>query len=145
MLVELRERSGGRDRLLFACQATVSTFVILMTTVSCSRPDMPQPPAGIFDPWFSGLVTDDANTQLAQPDEAQLKIQRERPKASASRKVAVVHPPKPTKTSISRPASKKATTPPSKKATTPPPPNVQEEQQLFQEFLEWRKRQGDLP
>ena len=42
MLVELRERVGRRVRLLFAC-ATVPTFVILMTTVSCSTlgPEMP--------------------------------------------------------------------------------------------------------
>ena len=42
MLVELRERVGRRDRLLFTF-ATVPTFIILMTTVSCSTlgPEMP--------------------------------------------------------------------------------------------------------
>src|SRR5262245_51145796 len=104
MLVELCRRSGRRGRLLVACQATVSTFVILMTTVSCSRPDMPQP-AGLFELWFSGPVIDDVNTQLVQPDQAQPKIQRERPKASGSRKVAIVPAPKPAKTSAPRPAS----------------------------------------
>lgn len=137
MLVELRGRSGRRDRLLFACQATASTLVLLMTTVSCSRPDMPQPPAGIFDPWFSGSVTDPANTQLVQPDEELPKVQRERPKTSGLRKVAVVHGPKP----IGKPASRAT----SKKASTRPRLDVQKEQQLFEEFLEWRKRQTDLP
>jgi len=89
MLVELRERVGRRDRLLFTC-ATVPTFIILMTTVSCSTlgPGMPH---------------------------------------TASPKVATVNAPK------------------AKKANTPQRVDAQEEQQLFQEFLEWRKRKKDLP
>jgi len=87
MLVELRSR---RDRLLFTCQATVPTFIILMTTVSCSTlgPEMPH---------------------------------------TASPKVATVNAPK------------------AKKANTPPRVDAQEEQQLFQEFLEWRKSRKDQP
>ena len=89
MLVELRERVGRRDRLLFTC-AAVPTFIILMTTVSCSTlgPEMPH---------------------------------------TASPKVATVNAPK------------------AKKANTPPRVDAQEEQELFQEFLEWRKRKKDLP
>ena len=89
MLVELRERIGRRDRLLFTC-ATVPTFIILMTTVSCSTlgPEMPH---------------------------------------TASPKVATVNAPK------------------AKKANTPPRVDAQEVQELFQEFLEWRKRKKDLP
>jgi hypothetical protein len=98
MLVELRDRVGRRARLLFTC-ATVPTFIILMTTVSCSTsgPEMPQRRAGI--------------------------VERAQPKPTASPKVATVNAPK------------------EKKANTPPRPDAQEEQQLFQEFLEWRKRQ----
>ena len=89
MIVELRERVGRRDRLLFTF-ATVPTFIILMTTVSCSTlgPEMPH---------------------------------------TASPKVATVNAPK------------------AKKANTPPRVDAQEEQELFQEFLEWRKRKKDLP
>ena len=89
MLVELRERIGRRDRLLFTC-ATVPTFIILMTTVSCSTlgPEMPH---------------------------------------TASPKVATVNAPK------------------AKKTNTPPRVDAQEEQQLFQEFLEWRKSRKDQP
>ena len=89
MLVELRERVGRRDRLLFTF-ATVPTFIILMTTVSCSTlgPEMPH---------------------------------------TASPKVATVNAPK------------------AKKSNTPPRVDAQEEQELFQEFLEWRKRKKDLP
>ncbi len=101
MIVELRGRS---DRLLVTCQAMVPTLVILMTTVSCSRPDMPEPRVGIFEPLFSSPVIDTA---------------------------------KPKATSVLRPTSKKA--------NTPPRLNSQKEQQLFQEFMEWRKRQKDPP
>jgi hypothetical protein len=102
MLVELRERIGRRDRLLFTC-ATVPTFIILMTTVSCSTPDpeMPQGRAGI--------------------------VERAQPRPTASPKVATVNAPK------------------AKKTNTPPKVDAQEEQQLFQEFLEWRKRKKDQP
>jgi hypothetical protein len=136
MLVELR---GRRNRLVFTCQAAVPTFMILMTTVSCSRPDMPQPGAGIFErePWISSPVTDAANTRLVQPNEAQPKVQRKQPRTSASRKVATVHAPKATGASVSRHAAKKA--------STPPRLDAQKEQRLFQEFLEWRKRQKNLP
>jgi len=91
----------------------------------------------MFEPLFSSPVTDAANTQLVQRDKGQPKVQRERPRTSASSKVATVYAPKATGASVSRPASKKANTP----ART----NAQREEQLFQEFLEWRKRQKDLP
>ena len=134
MLVELR---GRRDRLLFICQATVPTFIILMTTVSCSRPDMPEPRIGIFGPPFSSPVIDTADQQVVQRDKRQPKIQRERSRISASPKVAAVHAPKATGASVSRHASKKV--------NTPPRLNAQKEEQLFQEFLEWRRRQKGLP
>jgi len=55
----------------------------------------------------------------------------------------VVQGPKSTGKSASRPASQKASVPLSKKASTPPRTDAQREQQLFQEFLEWRKRQNN--
>src|SRR6266700_110750 len=135
MLVELRGRSGRSDRLLVTCQATVLTFIFLMTTVSCSRPDMPEPRVGMFEPLFSRPVVETANRPLVQRDKGQPKVQREQPRTSASPKVATVHAPK--ATSVLRPTSKKA--------NTPPRLNSQKEQQLFQEFLEWRKRRRDPP
>jgi hypothetical protein len=137
MPVELRARRGWRDRLLSTCQAAVPTFIILMTTVSCSRPDVPEPRVGIFGPLFSSPVIDTADQQVGQRDKGQPKVQRVQPRTPASPKVAAVHAPKATSTSVSRP---------SKKANTPQRLNAQrEEQQLFQEFLEWRKRQKQLP
>jgi hypothetical protein len=135
MLVELRKRSGWRDRLLVTCQAMVSIFTILLTTVSCSRPDMPEPRVGIFEPLFSSPVVDTANRPLVQRDKGQPKVQRERPRTSASPKIAAMHPPK--ATSVSRPTSKKA--------AAPPRLNAQSERKLFEEFLEWRERQKNLP
>jgi hypothetical protein len=40
-------------------------------------------------------------------------------------------------------AQPKSRLPPSKKASTPPTSDAQREQQLYQEFLEWRKNQRD--
>jgi hypothetical protein len=111
--------------------------MILMTTVSCSRPDMPEPRVGIFGPPFSSPVIDTADQQVVQRDKRQPKVQRERPRISASPKVATVHTPKATGASVSRHASKKV--------NTPPRLNAQKERQLFEEFLEWRKRQKGLP
>ena len=54
-------------------------------------------------------------------------VEREQPRTSASPKVATVNAPK------------------AKKTNTPPKVDAQEEQQLFQEFLEWRKRKKDQP
>ena len=58
-----------------------------------------------------------------QRDEEQPKIRREQPETSTSPKVATVPVPK------------------VKKASTPPRVDAQKEQQLYQEFLEWRTRQ----
>jgi len=115
MLVELRGRGARRDRFLFTFQATVPALMILMTTVSCSFDE--------GEPLFSLPWIDSANQQSDQRDEGQPKVRREQPKTSTSPKVATVPAPK------------------AKKANTPPRLDAQKEQQLYQEFLEWRKRQ----
>jgi hypothetical protein len=124
---------GRRDRLLFICQVTVPALAILMTTVSCSGPgvDMPLPSGGIVE-LFTGGTTEAPNQQVQQ-NEAQPKARRGQPKASTSPKVAQEQGPKSTGQSASRTASKKA--------STPPQSDTQTEQQLYQEFLEWRKSQ----
>ena len=121
MCVELLRRGGTRHRLFFVCQATVPTLVILMTTMSCSKPDMPQPVVGIVELLFPDRVTDGADRQMVQRGEGKAKVQREQPKTSTSPK------------GVSREASKKV--------STPPRLDAQREQQAFQEFLEWRRRQ----
>jgi hypothetical protein len=69
MLVDLRGRGARKDRLLFTC-ARVPTFIILMSTMSCSTPgpDVPQRRAGI--------------------------VERAQPSPTASPKVATVNAPK---------------------------------------------------
>src|SRR5262245_1460972 len=140
MLVDLRGQGGSRDRILSICRATVPMLMILMTTVGCSRPtDMP---VGIVD-LFSGRVTEAPNPQSVQRDETPPKVRRQQPKTSPSPKVATVHPPKTVQTPN---APRRSVSPPAaKKTNTPQRADDQREQQLFQEFLEWRKRQKDLP
>jgi hypothetical protein len=72
---------------------------------------------GQFGYWPGG-----ANQQPDQRDEEQPEVRREQPKTSASPKVAAAPAPK------------------VKKANTPPRLAAQKEQQLYQEFLEWRNR-----
>jgi len=134
MLVDLRGPGGGGDRILFICRATAPMLMILMTTVSCSRSaDMP---VGVVE-LFSGRVTEAPDLQSVQSGEGSPKVRRQQPRPSASPKVATVHAPNAPRRSVSQPAAKKA--------NTPQRLDSQREQQLFQEFLEWRKRQKDLP
>jgi hypothetical protein len=70
-----------------------------------------------------GYEQGNANQQSYQRDEEQPKVRREQPKTSTLPKVATVPAPK------------------AKKANTPPRLDAQKEQQLYQEFLEWRNRQ----
>ena len=128
MLLELP--GGRRDRLLFICQAAVPALIILMTTVGCAGPGADMAPPNIVE-LFTGGVTEAPNQKLVQQDEAQPKARRGQPKASTSPKVASEQAPKVASGSASRPASKKAST------------DAQKEQQLYQEFLEWRKNQRD--
>jgi hypothetical protein len=88
------------------------------------------PPPNIVE-LFTGGVTEAPNQQSAQQDEAQPKARRGQPKASTSPKVAKEQAPKVASQSASRPPSKKAST------------EAQKEQQLYREFLEWRKTQKD--
>jgi hypothetical protein len=138
MLVELRRRGATRDRLLFTPQTTMLTFMVVMTTVSCSRPDMPQQDVGIVErePSFPSHVTDAPNPRVVQPREAQPKVRHAQPGTSASSKVSTVHALKATTGSATRPTSKKANTPPRIDA---------QKEQLFRDFQEWQKRRREEP
>lgn len=131
MLLDLL--GSRRGRVLFICQATVGALTILITTVSCSGPgfDIAPPSIGIVELFTDGAA-EAPNQQLDQQDEAQPKVRRRQPKASTSPKVAKEQAPKAASQSASRPASKKASTLDEKR-----------EQQLYQQFLEWRRSQRD--
>jgi hypothetical protein len=113
--------AGRRDRLL---------VIVLITTVSCAGPGAELAPPNIVE-LFTGGVTEAPNQKLVQQDEAQPKARRGQPKAPTSPKVASEQASKATSQSASRSTSKKAS------------PEAQKEQQLYREFLEWRKTQRD--
>ena len=122
MLVELWERGTRRDCFRFTLQATVTTLLILMTTVSCSTLGFDE-----RGPLFSLPFFDAPNQQSVQQGEGKPKVQGVQPKSSTSPKIAKVNAPK------------------TKNANTPARVDAQEEQQLYQEFLEWRKSQKGQP
>jgi hypothetical protein len=141
MHVDLHGRGTSRNRLLLTGQAIVPMLIILTTSVSCSRraAEMPEPPYRIVERIlpFSSRLSDEENRQLVQrrPD-AKPNLQQEQHRTSSPPKVAKVHAPDTSSASAPRPGSGK---------TSPPPLLDREKEQLFQQFLEWRKRQTDVP
>jgi len=112
--------------------------MVLLTTAGCSTL-----PVDIlaFDECdlSSGLVTEEQVlpreliTSKVRREEVSPKSRREQPSTSATPKVVPVRASNATSRSGSGDASKKA--------NTPPRLDVRNEQQLFNEFLEWRNRQ----
>jgi hypothetical protein len=141
MGVDLHKRDASRNRLLRTGQAIVPVLIILTTTVSCSRraAEMPEAPYRIVERIlpFSSRLSDEENRQLVQRrSDAKPNLQQEQHRTSSPPKVAKVHAPDTNSTSAPRHASGK---------TNPPPLLDPEKEQLFQQFLEWRKRQTDVP
>ena len=141
MLVDLHRRGTRRNRLLVTCRAIVPQLIIVMTCVSCAkRPaDIQEPSTRIAWPalpFFSNL-TERENQQLPhrRVDEQPLHRAEQR-RTSPPPKAAKVQTPATTRSSAPRPVSGE---------TNRPPLSDREEEQLFQEFLEWRKRQRDMP
>jgi hypothetical protein len=141
MCVDLHRRGTSRNRLLLIAQAIVPMLIILTTSVSCSRraAEMPEPPYRIVERIlpFSSRLSDEENRQLVQRrSDAKPNLQQEQHRTSSPPKVARVHAPDTSSGSAPRHASGK---------TNPPPLLDREKEQLFQQFLEWRKRQTDVP
>jgi len=135
-LPDLRRRCGRRDRCFFNYRATVLIPIILLTTVSCSTLPID---VLAFDECdlSSGLVTEEQVLQVTpskgRRGEAPPKARREQTGTSATPKIVPVRASNPTSPSGSGDASKKA--------NTPPRYDARKEQQLFNEFLDWRNRQ----
>jgi hypothetical protein len=132
MFLDLRGRRGRTDRRFFNYRATVLIPMVLLTTVSCSTL-----PIDIlaFDECdlSSGIVTEEQVLQVAPSKVRRSKYLRRfdaSSPASATPKVVPVRATNATSRSGSGDASKKA--------NTPPRLDVRNEQQLFNEFLEWR-------
>jgi len=138
MRVDLRTQSAGRSRLGSMCQATVPTLMILVTLVSCSRPvaNMREPGYRAMPPelsFFSRLTVGE-NQQLTQRTVDEQSVHRaEQHRISPRPTVAKVHAPD----TVTAPASRQRT-------NTPPLLN-RDKEQLFEQFLEWRRRQKDIP
>jgi hypothetical protein len=141
MRVDLHKRGTSRNRLLLTGQAIVPALIILTTSVSCSKraAEMSEPPYRIVErilPFSSGS-SDEENRQLVQRrSDAKPNLQQEQHRTSSPPKVAKVHAPDTSSASAPRPPSGK---------TNPPPLLGREKELLFQQFLEWRKRQTDVP
>jgi hypothetical protein len=142
MRVDLHKRGASRNRLLLTGRAIVPALIILTTSVSCSKrvAEMSEPPYRIVErilPFSSGS-SDEENRQLVQRrSDAKPTLQQEQHRPPSPPKVTKVHaPPDTSSTTAPRHASGK---------TNPPPLLDRDKEQLFQQFLEWRKRQTDVP
>src|SRR5262249_3243430 len=137
----LRAQHTGRSCLRLVYQATVLTLMILMTLVSCARPmaNMPEPGYRVVPPelsFFSRLTLGE-NQPLAQRRVDEQSIDRAgQHRISPRPKVANVYAPD----TAAAPASRRNL----QRANTPPMLD-REKEQLFQQFLEWRRRQKDIP
>jgi hypothetical protein len=141
MRVDLRTQGTGKSRLRLTCQATALTLMILVTFVSCSRPI-----ANMSDPGYRAVpselsffsrLTDGENQQLAQRRVDDQSVHRaEQPRALPRPKVAKVYAPDTATAPVSRRDLPRANAPPLLE---------REKEQLFEQFLEWRSRQKDIP
>ena len=141
MGVDLHKRDACRNRLLLTSQAVVPVLIILTTTVSCSRRavETPEPPYRIVERIlpFSRSSSDEENRQLVQRrSDARPTLQQDQHRTPSPPRVAKVHALDTSSASAPRHVSGKP---------NPPPLVDPEKEQLFQQFLEWRKRQTDAP
>jgi hypothetical protein len=141
MRVDLHKRGASRNRLLLTGRAIVPALIILTTSVSCSKraAEMSEPPYRIVErilPFSSGS-SDEENRQFVQrrPD-AKPTLQQEQHRPPSLPKLAKVHAPDTSSVTAPHRASGK---------TNPPPLLDRDKEQLFQQFLDWRKRQTDVP
>ena len=141
MRVDLHKRDTSRNRLLLTCQAIVPMLIILTTSVSCSRraAGMPEPPFQIVErilPFSSSLSDEENHQPVQRRSDVKPNLQQEQHRSSSPPKVVKVHAPAASSRFAPHPASGK---------TNPPPLLDRNKEQLFQQFLEWRKRQTDVP
>jgi hypothetical protein len=141
MRVDLRTQSTGRSRFRLISQAAVPTLMILMTVVSCSRPmaNIPEPSYRVALPAlpFFSHSTDGENQQLAPRRVDEQSVHgAEQHRISPRPKVAKIRSPDAATAPTSRRDLQRANT---------PPLLDREKEQLFEQFLEWRRRQKDIP
>lgn len=144
MLVRLCRPRTWIDHLLLICQATVPMLMVLMTAVSCSAPaaDMRNPRYRVIDierelPPSSRWTNEESRQVVQRGVDGRSILRREQQRTSALSRVAKVHAPDTTGASASHRILQKPN----------PPPRLDAEakERLFQEFLEWQRRQQDMP
>jgi hypothetical protein len=141
MRVDLHKRGTSRNLLLLTGQAIVPALIILTTSVSCSKraAETSEPPYRIVErilPFSSGSSDEENRPLVQRRSEARPALQQDQHRTSSPPKVAKVHAPDTSSATAPRHASGK---------TNPPPLLDRDKEQLFQRFLEWRKRQTDVP
>jgi hypothetical protein len=141
MHVDLHTRGTDRNRLLLTGQAIVPALIILTTSVSCAKraAEMSESPFQIVERIlpFSSSSSDEENRQLLQRrSDAKPHLHQEQHRPLSPPKVAKVHAPDTSSATAPRHASGN---------TNPPPLLDRDKEHLFQQFLEWRKRQTDVP
>jgi hypothetical protein len=139
MRVDLHKRGTSRNRLPLTGQAIVPALIILSTSVSYSKraAEMSEPPYRIVErilPFSSG--SSDEEKLVQRRSDAKPTLQQEQHRPPSPPKVAKVHAPDTSSATAPRHASGK---------TNSPPLLDRDKEQLFQQFLEWRKRQTDVP
>jgi hypothetical protein len=141
MRVDLHKRGTSRNRVLLIGQAIMPALIILTTSVSCAKrgAEVSEPPYRIVErilPFSSGS-SDEENRQLVQRrSDAKPTLQPDQHGPPSPPKVTKVHAPDASSATAPRHASGK---------TNSPPLLDRDKEQLFQQFLEWRKRQTDVP
>jgi hypothetical protein len=141
MRVDLHKRGTSRNRLLLTGQAIMPALIILTTSVSCAKrgAEVSEPPYRIVERIlpFSSSSSGEENRQLVQRrSDAKPTLQQEQHRPPSPPKVAKVHAPDTSSATAPRHASGK---------TNSPPLLDRDKEQLFQQFLEWRKRQTEVP
>jgi hypothetical protein len=147
MRVDLHSRTTGSVTVLSICRATGPTLLILMTCLSCSTPsaETSQPRYRVGGPasLFSDALTEEDN----QRSEDNLQSAHRRLNAHPTRRQDQHKiPPSPKLAKLHAPIMTGAPAP--RRASDEPNPATlsdAEKAELFQEFLEWRKRHPELP
>jgi hypothetical protein len=141
MRVDLHKLGTSRNRVLLIGQAIMPALIILTTSVSCAKrgAEVSEPPYRIVERIlpFSSSSSGEENRQLVQRrSDAKPTLQLEQHRPPSPPKVAKVHAPDTSSATAPRHASGK---------TNLQPLLDRDKEQLFQQFLEWRKRQTDVP
>lgn len=147
MRVDLHSRTTGSVTFLSICRATGPTLLILMTCLSCSTmpAEMSQPRYRVGGPALSSsdpLTEEDNQRSEDNRQSAHRRLDAHPTRRQDQHKI----PPFPKLAKLHAPITTGASAP--RRASDEPNPSTlsdAEKAELFQEFLEWRKRHPEVP